>query len=700
MIWLAHDNSDELTSGTRAELYFPVPGSTFDGREQQFRWYAGTDAEAYRLTLGTERGSNDIYASPDELDPSVLSQAVTRIPLSGETVWVRLFTMLAGVWWHLDYSYTAAEPLTAPAEFLAPLDSETLTDTAKDVAWTAGTGAVTYTLQIGSTLGGVDLRNQTFDANTHMVTVERLPHDGRTLYFQLVTTYADASFEVEEITVTAVTAPSQPGVLVPDPFTTITAASPIVFEWDAIAYCTAFRLQIGTGQPGARNIVDVILEPYVLSYSLSRTAAGETIFVRLWTAVGGVATYYDTWYVLDNIPGGGVSTIYPGLISPNPLNNDVISQNPFTFVWREATGVQATRLRVWPSGREWEMVTVEYAADVTSASIQFNAQPWGDILFVELDTKIGGVWSTIHYEFTVAPQLLIPRITTAGLNGSTWANGTLVQWATSFGYACRFRVWEGTPPLGTILVDTGPTLDGQCVLQGLRANGATLTMTLEYATYDVSGHGPWMECSRLTGSAPGTGGPTQPVITGVVVAATGAQIHDPTPYAPILTIPPTPINLTLTGHGIITLADPRTGSGTLTVTLTLSAPVRFTTFDPLFNPVPPDGGVAATLWISDTPGILTPDQGNGTWALECPAFRPGYGFAANFLPPWDGWGPGACNLVEGTDTVEFVFPLGNIDYTVPRAICLEVNYLSFATLTADGLAAPVAIGPLHWWIYS
>ena len=37
----------------------------------------------------------------------VTSQAVSGLPANGSTIYVRLWTLLAGVWQYNDYSYTA-----------------------------------------------------------------------------------------------------------------------------------------------------------------------------------------------------------------------------------------------------------------------------------------------------------------------------------------------------------------------------------------------------------------------------------------------------------------------------------------------------------------------------------------------------------------------------------------------------------------
>ena len=65
-------------------------------------------AEQYWLRIGTTgAGSYDIYSAGQGVNTS---RTVPGLPVSGETVYVRLFSMFGGKWVYNDYSYTAFTP--------------------------------------------------------------------------------------------------------------------------------------------------------------------------------------------------------------------------------------------------------------------------------------------------------------------------------------------------------------------------------------------------------------------------------------------------------------------------------------------------------------------------------------------------------------------------------------------------------------
>ncbi|HVC81172.1 MAG TPA: hypothetical protein VNL35_11815, partial [Chloroflexota bacterium] len=54
--------------------------------------------------------------------------------------------------------------------------------------WSAGTGAVSYTLHLGTTVGGYDIRGTTTTSTS--VNYAPLPTNGETIYVRLYTNYA------------------------------------------------------------------------------------------------------------------------------------------------------------------------------------------------------------------------------------------------------------------------------------------------------------------------------------------------------------------------------------------------------------------------------------------------------------------------------------------------------------------------------
>jgi hypothetical protein len=89
----------------KAEITSPSNGSTLSGASVTFRRNAGIGVTDYKLCVGSSQGAQDIYA---ESTMAGTSQNISGIPVDGSTVHVRLYSRIGSVWYHNDYSYTAA----------------------------------------------------------------------------------------------------------------------------------------------------------------------------------------------------------------------------------------------------------------------------------------------------------------------------------------------------------------------------------------------------------------------------------------------------------------------------------------------------------------------------------------------------------------------------------------------------------------
>jgi hypothetical protein len=112
--WLFNDYTHTEAIRSKATIASPAPGATLPGPSATFTWNAGTGATQYWLSIGTTGvGSNNLYA---QSQGTALSGTVTVLPVTGGTVYVRLWSLL-GVgdtsWQFNDYTYTAASTATA-----------------------------------------------------------------------------------------------------------------------------------------------------------------------------------------------------------------------------------------------------------------------------------------------------------------------------------------------------------------------------------------------------------------------------------------------------------------------------------------------------------------------------------------------------------------------------------------------------------
>jgi hypothetical protein len=187
--WQVNDYSYTAAPGaSKAVMSTPAPGSTLSGSSVTFTWTAGSGASAYWLDVGTVVGQGNIFAGNLGL---VNSELVSGIPTSGIPIYVRLWTLLSGAWQVNDYSYTAAAPGASKAVMSTPAPGSTLSGSSVTFAWTAGSGASAYWLDVGTAVG----QGNIFAGNLGLVTselVSGIPTNGITIYVRLWTLLSGA----------------------------------------------------------------------------------------------------------------------------------------------------------------------------------------------------------------------------------------------------------------------------------------------------------------------------------------------------------------------------------------------------------------------------------------------------------------------------------------------------------------------------
>ena len=109
-------NDYAYTAAKKAEMSSPAPGSTL-ASSTTFTWSAGSGAVAYWLDVGSSIGQGTYFTQSVGL---ATSRTVRGIPTNGSTVYVRLWTQIAGVRSYNDYTYIAPPPgsiaaITSPA---------------------------------------------------------------------------------------------------------------------------------------------------------------------------------------------------------------------------------------------------------------------------------------------------------------------------------------------------------------------------------------------------------------------------------------------------------------------------------------------------------------------------------------------------------------------------------------------------------
>ena len=176
----------------------PTPGSTLSGSSVTFNWTAGASASAYWLVVGSTAGGGNYYSSGNL--GNALTATVYGLPTNGTTVYVTLYSVIAGAWVGNGYTYTAAANGTAGlAVMTSPAQGSTVTGNTPTFSWSAATNASGYWIAVGSTAGAQDIYQHgvisglTFTlpvpgSAPYGYTYGGLPKNGSTIY---VTLYSD-----------------------------------------------------------------------------------------------------------------------------------------------------------------------------------------------------------------------------------------------------------------------------------------------------------------------------------------------------------------------------------------------------------------------------------------------------------------------------------------------------------------------------
>jgi hypothetical protein len=192
-----------------------------------------------------------------------------------------------GAWQFNDYSYTAAS--LGPATITSPTNGSTLTSSSVTFQWSGS--ASQFGLWIGSTGPGSSNLATPPGTTATSYTATGLPTDGRTIYVRLWSLNAGV-WSFQDYTYTAANL-SPAGITSPANGATFTSAT-VTFQWSGSA--SQFGLWIGSTGPGSSNLA---APPGTTATSYTATGLptdGRTIYVRLWSLVGGIWQYNDYTY--------------------------------------------------------------------------------------------------------------------------------------------------------------------------------------------------------------------------------------------------------------------------------------------------------------------------------------------------------------------------------------------------------------------
>ncbi len=273
-----------LAQLSTALMLSPAPGTTLAGAAATFSWTAGTGALQYSLSVGTTGpGSFNVYSQGQGTNQSV---TVGGLPVDGSTVYVRLWTQLGGGsgWVFNDYTYAGASQVKTV--LTSPAPGSTLPGAAVTFGWSAATGALQYSLSVGTTGPGSFNVYSQGQGTSLSATVSGLPVDDSPVYVRLWTQFGGGTgWLLNDYTYTAANQ-GKAALTSPAPGSTLPGAA-ATFNWSAGTGALQYSLSIGTTGPGSFNVYS-----QGQGTSLSATVSGlpvdgSQVYVRLWTQFGG-----------------------------------------------------------------------------------------------------------------------------------------------------------------------------------------------------------------------------------------------------------------------------------------------------------------------------------------------------------------------------------------------------------------------------
>lgn len=285
--WLFNDfrlTAAPRPSGTLAALTSPAQGAMLGSATQTFTWTSGSNVSAYWIEIGTAPGDRSLA----NRSLSTTSFTATNLPVNGSTVFVRLWSRLGDQWqnFYTDYTFTAAN-LAGVATIASPLSGSTLDGPTTTFQWTPASGASEYWLEVGTTKGGSDLFGGSTGSSTSR-SVTSLPADGRNVFVRLWSKiggvwtghFTDVVYKASAGGASALASLTSPVA------GSTLAGSSVTFAWSAASGATEYWLEIGSSA-GGHEYFNQSTGTSVSVTVNSLPTNGGTVFVRLWSKVGG-----------------------------------------------------------------------------------------------------------------------------------------------------------------------------------------------------------------------------------------------------------------------------------------------------------------------------------------------------------------------------------------------------------------------------
>jgi hypothetical protein len=446
----------------RAQMATPAPSSTLTASTVAFEWTGGAGVTQYYLWVGTSPGANDLAVQDRNTS---LTGTVLGLPVDGRTIYVRLWSLIGGVWQSYDYAYpTTAVTTPARAQLTSPAPGSTLMASTVAFQWTGGVGVSEYYLWVGTSAGANDLINQ--DQGTSLGgTVTRLPIDGRTLYVRLWSLVGTWQF-CDAVYKTSPTPLAQ--MATPPPGSTLTAST-VRFEWTGGMGVAQYVLWVGTS-PGANDLTTQDCGTNLTATVTGLPADGRTLHVRLWSLIG------PTWQSNDYAYSSSNNAAAARAQMTTPAPGSTLTASTAAFQWAGGIGVSQYVLWVGTSSGANDLAILDRGTNLgaTVTGLQVD----GRTLHVRLWSLIGS-WQFHDYTYTASSDQTPARaqMSTPAPGLALTASSVAFQWTGGTG-ASQYVLWVGTAAGASDLANQDRGTNLNATVTGLPVDGRTLYVRL------------------------------------------------------------------------------------------------------------------------------------------------------------------------------------------------------------------------------
>ncbi len=279
---------------TPAVIQAPTPGTQLGGTSETFSWTTGVAATDYELFVGTMGvGTSNLYNSGAT---GATSATVSDLPSNGQTVYVRLYSLIAGAWQYNSYTYTASGSPIA-ASLTTPTPGTQLSGTSVTFTWNPGNIATNFELFVGTMGMGTSNLYNSGDTGATSATVSNLPSNGEKVYVRLYS-LINGAWQYTDYTYVGSGSPIAASLTTPTPNTTTPLSGyTVTFIWNPGNIATNFALFVGTMGMGTSNLYNSGDTGATSATVTDLPTNGSKVYVRLYSLINGGWQYTDYSYV-------------------------------------------------------------------------------------------------------------------------------------------------------------------------------------------------------------------------------------------------------------------------------------------------------------------------------------------------------------------------------------------------------------------